>query len=372
MLDRALALQIARLAAGADPDDPLPGDLDRWSARAVDEVRRFTGLEPSGAVPPPEPVGRTEWVEVNVEMMAELLAPVADRLEQRLGSAGPLAGPLRIAAKATLGAEVGLVMGYLSTRVLGQYELSLLGHERPPRLLFVSPNIGAAAREMEVDGESFMAWIALHEVTHAFQFAGVPWLREHLGRLLEQYLDTVDVRIRRGSAGGLPSLPDPARLVEAFREGGLAALVQTREQRSIMDRVQAAMAVVEGYSEHVMDALGAEVVPDYSGLREAMERRRGSRSAPERILSRLLGLDMKMRQYEIGRRFCAEVVKREGPRRSTGSGARPGSAHARRARGAGGVARAARARAGSARLAPRACAIAGSERPGSCDEPLTA
>jgi len=113
-------------------------------------------------------------------------------------------------------------------------------------------------------------------------------------------------------AGGLPALPDPARLVEAFREGGLAALVQTREQRAIMDRVQAAMAVVEGYSEHVMDALGAEVVRDYSGLREAMERRRGSRSAPERILSRLLGLDMKMRQYEIGRRFCAEVVNRDG------------------------------------------------------------
>ena len=312
MLDRALALQIARLAAGSDPGDPLPGDLDGWAVRAEDEVGRFTGLEPAGPLPEPEPVGRAAWAEVNVEMMAELLAPVGERLERRLESAGPLAGPLRIAAKATLSAEVGLVMGYLSTRVLGQYELSLLGHERAPRLLFVSPNVAGAAREMAVDGESFMAWIALHEVTHAFQFAGVPWLREHLGGLLEQYLDTVDVRIRRGSAGGLPSLPDPARLVEAFREGGLAALVQTREQRAIMDRVQAAMAVVEGYSEHVMDALGAEVVPNYTGLREAMEHRRASRSAPERILSRLLGLDLKMRQYELGRRFCAEVVRRNG------------------------------------------------------------
>ena len=312
MLDRGLALQIACLAAGSDPGESLPGDLDLWAGRAEDEVGRFTGLEPAGPLPGPEPVGREAWVEVNVAMMAELLAPVADRLERRLESAGPLAGPLRIAAKATLSAEVGLVMGYLSTRVLGQYELSLLGHERPPRLLFVSSNIAGAAREMDVDGESFMAWIALHEVTHAFQFAGVPWLREHLGGLLDQYLDTVDVRIRRGSAGGLPSLPDPARLVEAFREGGLAALVQTREQRSIMDRVQAAMAVVEGYSEHVMDALGTDVVPNYAGLREAMERRRAGRSTPERILSRLLGLDMKMRQYEVGRRFCAEVARRGG------------------------------------------------------------
>ncbi len=312
MLDRTLAVQIARLAAGDDPGEPLPGDLEAWSARAEEEVGRFTGLEASAALPKPEPVLRDAWAEVNVEALTDLLGPVGQRLEERLESAGPLAGPLRIAAKATLAAEIGLVVGFLSGRVLGQYELSLLGHERPPRLLFVTPNISAAVREMEVDGESFLAWIALHEVTHAFQFAGVPWLRGHLGGLLEQYLETVDVRIRRGSAGGLPSLPDPARLVEAFREGGLAALVQTREQRAILDRVQAAMAVVEGYSEHVMDALGAAVVPKYSGLREAMERRRRSRSAPERILFQLLGFDLKMRQYELGRRFCADVVRRAG------------------------------------------------------------
>jgi coenzyme F420 biosynthesis associated uncharacterized protein len=157
-----------------------------------------------------------------------------------------------------------------------------------------------------------LAWIVLHEVTHAFQFAGVPWLRPHLGGLLERYLATVEVRIQRGAAGGLPSLPDPAELVQAFREGGLAALVQTREQRAIIDRVQATMAVVEGYSEHVMDTLGAEVVPAYAGLREAMEHRRANRSAPERVLMRLLGLDLKMRQYELGRRFCADVAERAG------------------------------------------------------------
>jgi coenzyme F420 biosynthesis associated uncharacterized protein len=312
MIDRGLALQIARLAAGTDPHERLPGDLDAWVARAETEVGRFTGLTPTDPLPAPEPTERGEWASINVNMLAEMLAPVSDRLESRLERAGPLAGPMRIAAKATLSAEVGLVVGFLSGRVLGQYELSLLGHERPPRLLFVSSNVVAAAREMEVDGESFLAWIALHEVTHAFQFAGVPWLRGHLGGLLERYLATVDVRIRRGSAGGLPSLPDPAKLIEAFREGGLAALVQTREQRAIMDRVQAAMSVVEGYSEHVMDALGVDVVPDYTGLREAMEHRRANRSAPERVIGRLLGLDLKMRQYELGRRFCAEVAERAG------------------------------------------------------------
>ncbi len=312
MIDRGLALQIALLAAGTDPREPLPGDLDAWVARAETEVGRFTGLEPGEPLPAPEPTERGEWASINVDMLAEMLATVTDRLESRLDRAGPLAGPMRIAVKATLAAEVGLVVGFLSGRVLGQYELSLLGHERPPRLLFVSSNVVTAAREMDVDGESFLAWIALHEVTHAFQFAGVPWLRGHLGGLLERYLATVDVRIRRGSAGGLPALPEPAKLIEAFREGGLAALVQTREQRTIMDSVQAAMSVVEGYSEHVMDALGAEVVPGYPGLREAMEHRRANRSAPERVIGRLLGLDLKMRQYELGRRFCGEVAERAG------------------------------------------------------------
>src|SRR5205085_11224176 len=101
-------------------------------------------------------------------------------------------------------------------------------------------------------------------------------------------------------------------IVQDFREGGLVALVQSREQRRIMNRIQAAMAVVEGYSEHVMDVLGERVLPSYAGLREAMDRRRRSRSYPERILQRLLGLDLKMRQYEEGKAFCDAVAERGG------------------------------------------------------------
>jgi coenzyme F420 biosynthesis associated uncharacterized protein len=129
---------------------------------------------------------------------------------------------------------------------------------------------------------------------------------------MRSYLATVEVRIERGAAGGLPSLPNPARLLESFREGGLVALVQTREQRAIMDRVQSAMSVIEGYSEHVMDAVGESVLPAYGGLRDAMERRRRSRSAPERVLQRLLGFEMKMRQYEQGKQFCDAVVSERG------------------------------------------------------------
>ena len=120
------------------------------------------------------------------------------------------------------------------------------------------------------------------------------------------------MRIERGAAGGLPSMPDPSKIVEAFRDGGLAALVQTREQRALMGRMQAAMAVVEGYSEHVMDAIARRGDPGHERLREAMDARRHSRSAPERLVERLLGLNMKMRQYEQGKAFCDAVAAQGG------------------------------------------------------------
>jgi coenzyme F420 biosynthesis associated uncharacterized protein len=312
MVDWSLARQIARFAAGDAQSPDLRSELRRMVPDAAEDVAGYTRLEAAGRLPAPEQVNRRDWAEVNLSALSELLDPVGQRLDERLGAAGPLAGALRAAGGATLAAEVGLVLGYMSQRVLGQYEISLIQPDPRPRLLFVSPNLTAAAEQMQVPREPFVHWVVLHELTHAFQFAGVPWLREHLGGLLREYLATVEVRIERGAAGGLPSLPDPARIIELFREGGLAALVQSREQRAIMDRIQAAMAVVEGYSEHVMDAVGADVVDGYEGLREAMERRRRSRSAPERILQRLLGLDRKLEQYELGHRFCDAVVERGG------------------------------------------------------------
>ena len=312
MVDWSLARQIARFAAGGGSGERLAFDFENAAAGALGQVSAYSGLELAGSAPPVVEVGRAEWAQANLDSLADLLEPVGERLEARLGSAGPLAGPLRAAAGATLAAEVGLVMGYMSQRVLGQYELSLIQPEVPPRLLFVTPNLKRAVRDLNVDEESFLRWVVLHEVTHVLQFSGVTWLREHLGALMREYLATVEVRIERGAAGGLPSLPDPSQIVERFRDGGLAALVQTHEQRRIMERIQSAMAIVEGYSEHVMDAVGADVLPEYAGLREAMEKRRHSRSAPERLLMRLLGLDQKMRQYEDGKRFCDAVVSEAG------------------------------------------------------------
>jgi coenzyme F420 biosynthesis associated uncharacterized protein len=312
MVDWSLARQIARFASGGGGPAEVDGDLDAMVADAEGHLRGYTALAPAEPLPPPEVVTRAEWADVNLSSLCKMLDPVSERLSDRLEMTGPLAGPLRAVTGATLAAESGLVMGYMSQRVLGQYDVSLLEAEATPRLLFVGPNLNKAVRELGAERDSFLRWIVLHELTHVLQFSGVPWLRDHLSELMREYMKTVEVRMERGAAGGLPAWPDPQKIVEAFREGGLIALVQSREQRQIMDRIQPAMSVIEGYSEHVMDAVGEKVLSGYAGLREGMERRRASRSAPERILQRLLGLDLKMRQYEEGKAFCDGVVERGG------------------------------------------------------------
>jgi coenzyme F420 biosynthesis associated uncharacterized protein len=312
MVDWGLARQIAALAAGRGTEGVPPFDVVALAAEMEGPVAGYTRLALSTPTPPAEVVTRAEWASSNLDAMSHILDPVAARLDDRLSFAGPLAGALRVGASATLAAEIGLVMGYMSTRVLGQYDVSLLGADTEPRLLFVTPNTAHAVRDLDVDAEAFGRWISAHELTHVFQFQGVPWLREHMSGLLRRYVETLEVRIQNGSPGGLPSLPDPARLVETFRDGGFAALVQNPEQRALMEEVQAAMSVVEGYAEHVMDAIAPDFVPGHEELRAAMDRRRRSRSAPQRIIERLLGFDVKLRQYEQGKRWADAVAAEAG------------------------------------------------------------
>ena len=219
MVDWSLARQVARLAAGSGEQPGADPDMVAVSAEMEKHVAAYTRLEPATPVPRPELLSREEWARVNLDTLSGMLDPVAERLEGRMDFAGPLAGVLKAGASATLAAEVGLVMGYLSQRVLGQYDVSLLGGEAPPRLLFVAPNLRKAVRELEVEAAPFHRWICAHELTHVFQFQGVPWLREHLSGMVREYLSTVDVRIEGGAAGGLPSMPDLGQLVEQVPRG---------------------------------------------------------------------------------------------------------------------------------------------------------
>jgi coenzyme F420 biosynthesis associated uncharacterized protein len=208
--------------------------------------------------------------------------------------------------------EAGALTGYLSQRVLGQYEFALVDPDAVARLLFLEPNIALAARRLDADPEQLLTWIAFHEVTHAVQFAGVPWLRPYLAGLLNELLASLDVKVDPRALLKLPSLDDARGLLEAVRRDGLVGALGTGARRELLDRVQGVMGVIEGHAEHVMDIVGAQALPSLDALRGALDRRRQERSPLLAILERLIGLESKLRQYEDGKRFCDAVATTAG------------------------------------------------------------
>ncbi len=313
MIDWILAERIAGYVAGTGDARPPTADLPALAAESEARVTAYTGLTPARPLPEPEGISRREWVASNIQAMRALLDPV-------LESTGKNLGPLRPAVQLGFGlvvtTEVGVVLGYLAQRVLGQYELVLLDEaveDRPPRLLFVLPNLGQAVQSFGAEEKEFMTWVALHEVTHAVQFAGVPWLHRHMAGLVRELLKSAELRIEAPRKLRLPSGDEIRRIVKALREGDLISIVTSHAERATLDRVQATMAVIEGHAEHVMDAVAPDLLPSLPKLREALDRRRRSQSGLSRLVAKLLGLDLKLRQYEQGKYFCDAIVRERGP-----------------------------------------------------------
>jgi coenzyme F420 biosynthesis associated uncharacterized protein len=302
---------------GTDTLEPLARD---FAAR----VSAYSLLETDGQLPPLEFVDRPAWIAANLQTMRPLLTPLTERLGEPRGM---LAGPMRSVSGLMLGAQVGALTGMLSQRVLGQYDLALLDATVKPRLLLLAPNLAEAAGNLSVDRDELVLWVTIHEITHAVQFSGAPWLREHIGGMLRELIDGLQMSVvggavkpgdGQGRGGGLrlPKLPDPAELramVDRARAGELLRLTLGEDRWQLVERMQAAMSLIEGHAEHTMDAVGAEVLPSLPRLRAAMNRRRSNKGLPWRVLERLLGLELKMRQYEVGRRFCDAVVDAGGP-----------------------------------------------------------
>ncbi|HET9102400.1 MAG TPA: zinc-dependent metalloprotease [Solirubrobacteraceae bacterium] len=313
MIDWILAERIAVYVAGRGDASPPPSiDLAPLAAESEQRVTAYTGLTPARPLPPPEGIERREWIATNISGMRKLLDPVLEKAGQGLG---PLKPAARLALGVVVTTEVAVVLGYLAQRVLGQYELVLLEEtddSAPPRLLFVLPNLGHAVEAFGADEREFMTWVALHEVTHAVQFAGVPWLHGHMAGLVKELMDRAELRMDRGRKLRLPSRAEVRRVGSALRQGDLIGLFADPVERETIDRVQAVMAVIEGHAEHVMDAVAPDLLPSLPKLRAALDRRRQSQSGLSRLLGRLLGLELKMRQYEQGKYFCDQVVARVG------------------------------------------------------------
>ena len=162
-----------------------------------------------------------------------------------------------------------------------------------------------------MDGHEFRLWLALHETTHAFEFEAFPWVRPHFNTLLERYIVLVTEDLRN-LQGGLSTF------VRRLREQGgsgksLMEIVMTPEQKQLFDEMQALMSVVEGYSNHVMNAVGKQILPSLDTLQRAFESRSRQRSQAETLFIRLTGLEMKMEQYRLGEQFIDAVVRERGP-----------------------------------------------------------
>ena len=265
----------------------------------------------------PEPIqrivvmDRREWLDANIANFTGLFHFI-EELYQR--NATPQTVGAVVAAnvnRRVMSAQVGVLLGVLARKVLGQYDLSLLAPEPTGgALYYVEPNIDRLQRGLGLDAHDFRLWIALHETTHAYEFEAYPWVREHFNSLLRRYFDTVNEQLQ-GFKGGLG--PILSRLLENMGKGQhwMEAL-QTPTQRGIFNELQALMSLVEGYSNHIMNAIGMEVLPNFEEIEQRIEQRKGARSLAEQLFNRITGMDLKMAQYQQGQAFVDTVVQRRG------------------------------------------------------------
>jgi coenzyme F420 biosynthesis associated uncharacterized protein len=327
-------------------------ELRGLTAVVQQPVRDLTGLTSRGAVGPVAVVDRPGWIRANVGGFRVVLEPLAEQLAER---ANVLPGPGSIVGAVgsrVTGAQAGLILAYLSSRVLGQYELFLPPGEGGPaadgastaadgangagggagpqaanaangaaataqgtgvgRLTLVAPNIVMVERELGVDPHDFRRWVCLHEETHRVQFTSVPWLRGYVQGMMTEFLLASDLdagaiieRLRSAATAvaGAVRGSDGESLVEAM---------QTPAQRALLDKLTAVMTLVEGHGDYVMDAVGPQVVPSVANIREKFSQRRGTAGRMEQILRRILGIDLKMKQYEQGSVFVSTVVAEAG------------------------------------------------------------
>lgn len=287
----------------------LEADFAEFTARAETLVVASTGLQPSSGPPRGLVVDRAEWARRNVASFRRLLDPVLARME-----VSPLRGMLGGAARASTGAQLGLVLGWMSTRVLGQYDLLLTeGDDSGDVVAYVGPNIVALERKHGFPSRQFRLWIALHEVTHRCQFVAVPWMRSYFLSLVDQAMSVVT--------------PDPRRLVQGLRraadsvragrnpleEAGLLGLVAPPEQLEVISRIQALMSLLEGHGDVTMSRAGADEVPEAQRFAAVLSERRARAGVGARFLQQLLGIEAKLKQYAMGERFIAAVEAAGGP-----------------------------------------------------------
>ncbi|MEP7090299.1 MAG: zinc-dependent metalloprotease [Nocardioidaceae bacterium] len=321
MIDWDLAVATASRLAGPGPvitrpdADAAVAELRADADRSTGLVRDFTGLEARERTAPVLVVDRTGWIQANADSFAEIIGPLVDKLRARHGGSPGLTDT--VGSKVT-GLEVGGLLGFMSSKVLGQFDPFYSGPgldddgASTGRLLLVAPNIVHVENELGVDRRDFRLWVCLHEETHRVQFTAVPWLRDHIRGEVEHLVGGVD--------------PDPAKVAAMIGDGlrrigevvrgddavSLLDIFSTPEQRVVMDRLTGVMSLLEGHADVVMDGVGPSVIPSVEDIRAKFNQRRKGAGPLDRVLRRLLGLEAKMAQYRDGAAFVRGVVGKVG------------------------------------------------------------
>jgi coenzyme F420 biosynthesis associated uncharacterized protein len=313
LIDWDVAARAAKRFSPAPPSvtrqeaDEVVGELYQATSQAAGHVAEITRLQEPTVSAVTRVVDRPAWIDVNTGGMRTLMAPLVDKL----ASQHPVGKVAESVGGRITGLQVGLVVGFLSGKVLGQFEF----FDRPGgQLLLVAPNLVAVERQLKVDARDFRLWVCLHEVTHRVQFTAVPWLRQHMLDEVGALTDAVETDpavLRQRVANGVREL---VKVVRGQGDGsGLIAVVASPEQRAILDRVTAFMSLIEGHAEFVMNSISPDVIATQPAIEQRFaERRRRGGNPLDRLLRKLLGMEAKTRQYVDGSAFVRTVVDRIG------------------------------------------------------------
>ena len=317
VVDWAVAERVALRASGREPFAEsyhyasLGPDFDEFTALAEVAVADTTGLRSLAGPARARVTDRAGWVRANVASFRRLLRPVTEKLGDRMSK-----GPLAPFARGMAGAELGALLGWMSGRVLGQYDLLIIEDEHPEEqdlVYYVGPNVLGLEKRFAFPPREFRLWLALHETTHRAQFTGVPWMREHFLGLVETTLSGLD--------------PDPSRMlgaltrsVEEFRagrnpldDGGVAALFASPEQKAALDHLSGLMSLLEGHGDVTMNRAGADRIPSAERFSRVLNQRRQQGNPMIRLVQKLIGLEAKLKQYEAGEEFIERVEGVGGP-----------------------------------------------------------
>ncbi|RLV54951.1 coenzyme F420 biosynthesis-associated protein [Aeromicrobium phragmitis] len=284
-------------------------ELREAATRAVQPVADHTGLTARDSSPVLV-VDRPRWVEANLETFRTVMDPVTDKLSATRAQQ-PSALGAGVGAKIA-GAELGALMAFLSSKVLGQFDPFWEDGAAGGRLLLVAPNILHVERELGVDPSDFRQWVCLHEETHRAQFTGVPWMRGHLRGLIDDFIEATD--LSEGAVGTAlgDALAEVVKIVRGQSDASLSDVFQNEQQTRVVDQMTGLMSLLEGHADVVMDAAGPELIGSVSRIRRKFDQRRRGGSELSKIVRRLLGLEAKMSQYRDGAIFVRKVTSTVG------------------------------------------------------------